>query len=195
MFSLGITGIICSGKTQFSRLLKTMTAAGYFNADDYIRECLENDPEVAQEIRNVFGDDVLTESGKPDRARLRDIIFQDEGKRKSLESILHPRVWKACQNRIEESSSLLVADIPLIYETQSQNRFQAVLVVASSSEVQTKRLIENRNISADMAQKMILSQLSQTQKMLLADYLVWNDGSPETLKIQAELFAENLPNG
>ncbi|MEO8206620.1 MAG: dephospho-CoA kinase [Chthoniobacterales bacterium] len=195
MFSLGITGVICSGKTQFSTLLKTITGAAYFNADDCVDELLR-DSNVLAEIIESFGKSILDNAGEFDRTLLRKLVFTDDSKRKLLESILHPKVWAAYgklhKSNSSSAASILLADIPLIYETQSQIRFDAVAVVASSAEVQIRRLVEKRDIPADLARKIILSQLPQTQKILLADYVVWNDGSLEALKMQTEIFAENL---
>jgi len=197
-FSLGITGGICSGKTLFSGFLKEFFDAEYFNADDCVKKHLETDAETAAEISRAFGPDILDASGRPRRDALRDIVFQDDSKRKLLESILHPKVWSACEeSRLcaeKNRRSFLLADIPLIYETRSQARFDAVALVACSRETQLRRLAEERGIRAEQASRILESQLPLERKIPLADHVFWNDGLPDALRDQARIFADNLQN-
>jgi len=67
-----------------------------------------------------------------------------------------------------------------------------VVVVACSAATQRRRLIENRRLTAGLADSMIASQLPLTVKIDRADYVVWNDGLPEALDLQAELLSVHL---
>lgn len=194
MFSIGLTGGICSGKTQFAALLEKISGAACFNADKSARKHLEEDPEIIAEIRKVFGDSIFRSDGKPDRESLRAIIFTNSDKRKVLEALIHPKVWADYEDfkQRESHKSFSFADIPLIYETNSQHRVDAVAVVATSPDTQIQRLIERRGIPRDEAQKIIASQLPQSHKLHFADYLIWNDGSLGALAAQAKILIKNI---
>lgn len=195
MYSIGITGGICCGKTEFSKVLRGLRDLSYFDADACVRHHLENNAEVAQKIRLKLGTDMLDPTGLPDRNKLRDAIYYDEVARKELESILHPYVWRDYEAMFHErsvTSKIIIADIPLIYETKSQGRFDMITVLACSPETQIRRLKEKRGISGDLANKMLSSQFPLREKMQSADCVIWNDGSLLALKNQSEIFARNL---
>jgi len=84
------------------------------------------------------------------------------------------------------------ADIPLLYETNAQSHFAAVIVVACSPVTQRARLRDQRQLPNDIAENIIASQLDLTTKVAQADYLIWNDSSESCLDRQSRLLAGTL---
>jgi len=193
MPSLAITGTLGSGKSllldQLSALLHSNGfAVESYSADEENRRLLAEDQEVRVEIASRLGAESLDETGKPDRVKLAALVSNDDSARKALEEILHPRLekqWKplALQHRGAEPS-FFVAEIPLLYEKGLEQFFDAVLVIGSSDSTRKSRLQINRFISPNQADQWLSIQQSQDQKISLADHLVWNDGSPDSLKRQ-----------
>ncbi|MBV9672154.1 MAG: dephospho-CoA kinase, partial [Verrucomicrobia bacterium] len=99
MASVGVTGGVATGKSTVSRLLitslDTKCAVEHFDADFEARRLTDQDSVVKEEIRSAFGNQVFGPDGNLSRERLRDLVFHDLAARKTLESILHPRIRAA----------------------------------------------------------------------------------------------------
>ena len=84
------------------------------------------------------------------------------------------------------------ADIPLLYETNAQSHFNAIVVVACSPATQRTRLLQLRHLPTETAEKIISSQFDLPTKIAQADYLIWNDSSLSSLDRQAQLLVGAL---
>jgi dephospho-CoA kinase len=143
-------------------------------------------------IRATFGDAVFAPDGRPDRARLREVVFSDELQRRKLEDILHPVIrarWAGLAEQTLRAGGWLCVDIPLLYETGAAESFDRTIVVACSPETQRRRLREIRQLDAATADRMIGAQLDPNLKMQKADHVVWNDSTDTCLDRQAALLA------
>lgn len=197
MVALGITGGVGTGKSFLTEKLASLLNAEVYDADRCAKELLAANREVQTAIRDVFGTEALSEDGTPDRAKLREMVFIDAEKRKTLEQILHPRIRKAWLERLEQSRAAnshgwWLAEIPLLYETEAESLFDGVIVVACDAQTQRKRLVENRGLTPEIAQRIIRSQLPLQAKIDRADWMIWNAGSVANLNAQAELCASHL---
>lgn len=184
---LGLTGGIATGKTTFRQLLTTLRPLEVFDADACVHALLDDDPEVATAIGAAFGRRAIPSPGPPDKAFLRDRIYADPDARRQLESILHPRVRARWQKQAESCRAAhrdFLADIPLLYETGAQDHFDAVILVASSPDIQRTRL-QRRGVDAGLAERMLASQWPIGEKVRLATHVVWNDGDLGALQRQA----------
>jgi dephospho-CoA kinase len=189
---LGVTGGIATGKSTFVRALIRQIPAEVFDADRAAHELLADDEPTHGAIREVFGAGVLDADGKPDRARLREIVFSDELQRKRLEDILHPAIrsrWVALAENTVRTGGWLCVDIPLLYETGVEANFDRTIVVACSPGTQRRRLQDLRGLDAGMADRMIAAQLDLNLKITKADHLIWNDSTDTCLEGQVSLLA------
>ena len=191
---IGVTGGVATGKSSFSRALAECVEAEVFDADFEVRALLEQDRRVRDEVKRHFGSGVFGSDGRPDRGRIREIVFADSEKRRILEEILHPAIRQAWASRAEEVAREIptlyyIVDIPLLYETKAEDVFDRVVVVACSAETQMKRLLEIRNLSRETAGGIIASQWDLSEKVKAADHVVWNDGGKQQLRAQAERLA------
>ncbi len=189
---LGITGGIATGKSTFVQALAPRLSAEIFDADRAAHELLAGDPAVHSAVRASFGDEVFDADGKPDRLRLREVVFSDELQRQRLEGILHPVIrarWAALAEQTLRTGGWLCVDIPLLYETGAEAKFDRTIVVACSPETQRRRLQEIRKLDAATADRMIAAQLDLNVKIQKADHVVWNDSTDTCLDGQAALLA------
>ncbi|MCE9609766.1 MAG: dephospho-CoA kinase [Chthoniobacter sp.] len=192
---LGVTGGIATGKSAFTRLLRQLLLAEVFDADLCAHELLSKNFAVGQAVLAAFGPNVCNDAGEPDRAKLRSLVFGDDVKRCQLEAILHPAIrnrWTARAAAVAREGGWLVVDIPLLFETQAQANFDCILVVACSPETQRRRLAEKRRLSAELAEKIIASQLDLLTKIKQAHHVIWNDSTESCLERQSRLFANWL---
>ena len=195
MPALGITGGVATGKSSFSVALRHHMPAEYFDADRCAHDLLAEDAGVQKAVAAAFGPDALDAEGRPDRVRLREIVFANPARRRHLEQILHPIIrdrWMEQAGHAALRDRWFCADIPLLYETNAQSRFAAVIVVACAPSTQWARLREQRQLPAEIAENIITSQLDLATKIAQADYLIWNDSTHSCLDRQARLLAGAL---
>ena len=180
---LGLTGGVGMGKSTAARLLKK-AGLPVVDSDDLAREAVQPGTEGLAEIADGFGEGFLKADGSLDRDKMASTVFQDEGARKRLETIIHPRVRAAWENRIEQwreqKRPVGVVVIPLLFEVGLQDSFDAVLCVASTASTQRSRL-RGRNWSDAQIAARIAAQMDIAQKMDLADHVLWNEGTPDQL--------------
>jgi dephospho-CoA kinase len=195
MPSIGITGGIASGKTTFRKLLLQRIDAEFLDTDQCAHALMASDPTIKNRIAAEVSDVVFDPTGAVDRTALRDIIFRDDSKRKTLEQILHPIIrdqWVAAAGRAKQMRRTLVIEIPLLFETQSETHLDRTVAVACPPSRQLHRLTENRKLAPETARKILASQLGLAVKMTRSDHVIWNDGPTQFLEAQADLLASFL---
>jgi dephospho-CoA kinase len=139
---------------------------------------LRSDAEVARELTARFGPEVLGDDGA-DRARIAEVVFNDPDQLEWLEALLHPRVvrenlaWRAEQEGREDPPPLTVTEVPLLYETGGERRFDAVVVITAP-----EALRRERRPAGDERERRLLPE---EEKVALADYTYVNDGTLEEL--------------
>ena len=189
--SVGVTGGMGSGKSTFAGMLADKLGGGFFCADRAVREMLEEDGEVVDEIRREIGNEFIS-GGRVDRRALRGKVFEDEGLRRKLEGILHPRVWMRYEHFLQECESLgqfVVAEVPLLFEAGWEHRFGVTICVSCSEQVVWERLKRREGFEEEVIKKMIASQLPLFRKEELSHHVVWNDGTLRALEAQAGILA------
>ncbi len=192
---IGLTGGIASGKSTVAAILRRLGAV-IINADELAREVVQPGTEAWQEIVKAFGSAVLQDDQTLDRRKLRDIIFKDPQARKTLESIIHPRVRALAEERIHAceaaGSALVVYEVPLLFETQIHHWIRPVILVACDVERQKWRLQDRDHLTAVEAQKHVDAQMSLEDKRKLADYTIENNGSFAELEAQVKAVVEKI---
>jgi dephospho-CoA kinase len=194
MPTLGITGGVATGKSTFRRLLLDLIDADFFDADACARELLDSNETIREQVLEKISREAYTSSGAANRPLLREIIYSDIAKKKTLEGILHPAIrerWSSLA-KSEPSERLFVVDIPLLFETRAESLFDQVVVVGASERTQIRRMVEQRSLSEDLARKILASQWSLHVKMRGATHVVWNDSGLPLLESQADLLAAYL---
>lgn len=195
MLVVGLTGGIASGKSTVSRLFQ-QAGIPVICADELAREAVKPGSAGLDEIRSVFGNSVIDRDGNLDRKAMGSVVFGDESKRRSLESIIHPRVSQEKDrilNALEgKGHSLAIVDVPLLYESEWQNAFDLVIVVYVPTKVQEERLMSRDRISFEAAKARIEAQLPIEKKKELADRIVDNTGDVAHTCFQVKRLLEEL---
>ncbi|MFL2905279.1 MAG: dephospho-CoA kinase [Limisphaerales bacterium] len=183
---LGLTGGVGMGKSTAARLLKK-AGLSVVDSDDLAREAVQPGTEGLAEIADEFGEGSLKPDGSLDRDKMASTVFQDQAARKRLEAIIHPRVRTVWEKQIdqwrEQKRPVGVVVIPLLFEVDLQDSFDAVLCVACTANTQRARLSERNWDDAQITAR-IAAQMDIAQKMDLADHVLWNEGAPELLMDQ-----------
>lgn len=161
------------------------------DADVLAREVVAPGTDGLAAVVEEFGPGVLTADGGLDRVAMGAIVFGDEGRRRALEAIIHPRV-RARSEALEASApegAVVVHDIPLLVETGQAGRFDAVVVVDAPAELQVERMLTQRGLSRAEAEARIAAQSSREDRLAVASYVIENAGTLEDLRDRvAEVF-------
>jgi dephospho-CoA kinase len=175
--AVAITGAIGAGKSAALEAFARHGAAT-ISSDQIVHRLLQRDPDVHRELVERFGPEVIGSDGA-DRARIAEIVFNDADQLEWLEQLLHPRVagenlaWRAEQEGRPDPPALTVTEIPLLYETGADRRFDAVVVITAPDTLRRER----RPRTDDREQRL----LPDEEKVALADYTYVNDGTLEEL--------------
>lgn len=181
MLSIALTGGIGSGKSLVGEFFQELGAV-VIDSDDLARQVVERGTPGFDEVVATFGDEILS-NGDIDRAKLAGIVFKDEVKRIQLEAIVHPKVRELAGALAAElpEKGVLITQIPLLFETKGQNRFDLVITINSDIETRKIRLRE-RGLKDYEIEKRIAAQASDEDRASISDYVILNNGSIEDLE-------------
>ena len=184
--AVAVTGGIAAGKSETLAAFARHGAA-VVSSDDVVHRLYRGDEELRAALRERWGGAVFAE-GEVDRAAVGRIVFADRSELAWLELELHPRVRQAVDGWIEELRAspdpppLAVVEIPLLYETGGESRFDRVVVVTAPPETRQER----RGPLADRESRLIPDE----EKLRRADYAYVNDGSLDEL----DAFVDRVVN-
>jgi dephospho-CoA kinase len=164
--AVAITGGIGAGKSEALAAFARHGAAT-LSADQVVHDLIARDPEVRSALQARFG--------STDRSAIGKVVFADRDALRWLEQLLHPRVEAIQRGWLETvDAPVAVVEIPLLYETGSERRFDRVVVVTAPEDVRTAR----RRPASDGRDARLLPD---EEKVARADYSYVNDGSLEQL--------------
>ena len=170
--AVALTGGIAAGKSEALRAFARHGAA-VISTDDVVHRIYREDEGLQAAIRERWGERVF-DDGEVDRAEIGRIVFADRTELGWLESELHPRVRAATDAWLaEQSADVAVAEIPLLFETGGERRFDRVIVVTAPAEVREAR----RDGVAEREGRLV----PENEKVRRADFSYVNDGSLEDL--------------
>ena len=180
---IGLAGGIGAGKSHVAGVLCELGCL-VFNADDAARAELD-DPAVRDELVTWWGDDLLDESGRVNRAAVAAIVFRDPEQRRRLEALIHPRVERRRVERFAAAppgTPALVIDAPLLYEAELEALCDVVFFVDASRAVRLARVSATRGWDDDELTRRERSQMPLDSKRSLADHVIRNEGDDRELR-------------
>ncbi len=194
MIKIGLTGNIAAGKSEIEKILKAENIP-VIDADAVCNELLTNDENVINQIKTTFLQyDILDVNNNIAKKKLADLIFSNEVAKRQLEGILHPLVKQIINRFFEEhkKSNMAVASVALIFEANMQNMFDKIIVVTADENTRLSRLMARNNLPLDKAQRMLKSQLPDSEKLRQADYVIHNNFDLDNLYTQSKSLLAGL---
>ena len=181
---VGLTGGIGSGKSVAGDFFIEL-GIDVIDADHVSKNILDDNESAKKLFLEHFGEKFIDKNNNVDRALLRDEIFKNEDKKEALESIIHPLVREEIFNFIENSNSVYkIIMVPLIYETNSQDFYDKIVVVDCEEENQIIRASKKDNKTKNDIINIMKNQASSDERMSIADEVIKNDSSLDDLKKQ-----------
>jgi len=182
---VGLTGGIGSGKSAAANFFQN-EGITVIDADGLSREVIEEGTPGFASIVEYFGSKIIDSDGSINRAHLRKEVFDDDKKKKLLESIIHPLVRELMKKKIAASKSpYSIVMVPLIFETNSMSNYNRILVIDCDPKIQLERAMLRDNNSKAQIEKIMDSQCSREERISIANDIIPNNDSLENLKIRS----------
>jgi dephospho-CoA kinase len=198
MLKVALTGGIATGKSYVLEQLRKREIP-CLDADALAHGVMAPGTEATQAIAARFGREMLAADGSVDRARLGPLVFADPAARRDLEAIVHPAVSRAITAglrgfELTGGAPLAVVDVPLLYETGADQKFDKVIVTSCPPAMQIARLVA-RGLTEEEARRRLAAQWPTDEKAARADFVVRTDGAYEETDRQIDRVLQSLSDG
>ena len=179
---IGLTGGIGSGKSIVGKYFNEL-GIDTIDADDVAKNILDDNTKAKQLFLECFGNEFLDQDNKINRDLLRTKIFIDIEKKNKLESIIHPIVLEEITKFISKSDSIYtIIIVPLIFETNSQEFYEKIIVIDCDEDLQIERASQRDDKSKQDILNIMKNQASREERNSIADNIILNDSTLESLK-------------
>lgn len=202
MLKVGITGGIGSGKSIVCDLF-TLMGIPVFNSDLVARKLLTTDPRILGGIVSLFGTDVLQADGSPDRKKIGALVFADKAALDALNGLVHPAVFLAFYDWADGLGAGIpycIKEAAIMFESGSAKQNDVNVLVFSDLETRIGRVTRRDGFSREQVLSRISQQMSETEKLKLADEVIYNDREHSLIEQVMELdkifrnFKRNILN-
>lgn len=177
MLKVGITGGIGSGKTTVCRKFEALGVPVYY-ADDRAKMLMREDKKLVAALKAAFGSQVYLENGQINRAYLSQLVFNDKTKLETLNSLVHPAVFRDAQNWQEEQAAqgqaYSLKEAALLFESGSYQQLDKIIVVTAPEALRVQRVMQRDNLEKEQVLARMRNQMPQEEKEAKADFLIHN---------------------
>ena len=173
-----LTGGIGSGKSTVAEFLYKKGFPVY-NSDTRAKELMNSSEILKAKIIDLLG----VESYQDNQLNKRFVgekIFKNHTLLKQLNAVVHPEVKKDFTNWIEQQKKnrfkYCIKESALLFESNTFNVCDSIILITASEEIRIQRIIKRDKISREQVMERIKSQLPESQKSGLSDYVIYNEG-------------------
>lgn len=194
MHIVGLTGGIGSGKSMAALFFKELNVP-VIDLDDIAKEITTKNNEGYNEIVKKFGVRYLNDKKEINRYLIKAEIFNDPKLKKEFEQLIHPLIYTACLNQIDNfhTQTYLILIVPLLFETKTYlGLIQESLLIDCKISTQKERVCSRDKLDSNLIDKIIASQLERSERQEKADTIITNDGSVDELKQKIKIFHDNI---
>ena len=193
---IALTGGIASGKSTIAARLAEHGAV-VVDADRIVRDVQGVGSPVLGRIAEAFGASVIADDGELDRAALGARVIGDPEALARLNAIVHPAVRTESQRLFDaafaaDPSAVVVYDVPLLVEARVDDPWDLIVVAHAPAGVRLRRLVELRGLTTDAAQARIDAQVSDEQRLAIADVVIDTAGTRRQTDQQVDALWERL---
>ena len=192
MIVVGLTGNYGMGKSSVAALFRQLGAHA-LDSDKIVAGLLKQES-VRGQILGLLGVSVLKADGTLNKQLIAEIIFKHTVVRKRLEALLHPLVLEQVDKavkRIRDANSIVVVEVPLLFEGKFQNRFDRTLTVYTSQMTALARL-KKTGIARKDALSRLKAQMDIRLKKKLSDFCINNNGTKRQTEMQVMRIFQSL---
>lgn len=172
---VGLTGGIGSGKTTVAKLFQKHGVPIYI-ADERARLLMER-PDVVEAVQQIFTTSVINENGLLDRAKIKQLVFDNKTLLEQLNQVVHPRVKKDFEDWLDEhkDSPFVIKESAILFESGLETSCDLVILVVAPEEVRIERVMARDGVSKDQVLKIIDNQMKDEEKVGRSQYIIENN--------------------
>ena len=192
---IGLTGQTGAGKSTVSEIFGHSGFA-LIDADRIARKVVEPGMPCLAELFDYFGDAVRNPDDTLNRKALAKIVFTDEKKLESLNSITHPFITEEIFRQINEyhqqGRKLILLDAPTLFESKASDFCDMIISVLAPPEVRCERIMKRDSITEEAAHERMNAQLPEEFFIKHSDYVIRNRSDLASLTAHVEEVAEKI---
>ncbi len=194
MIKVGLTGGIGSGKSTVSKILISKGFSVY-NSDNRAKWLMNNSDNLKSNIISIFGNKAYIK-GSLNRKYLSAKVFNDSLKLKALNNLVHPLVAIDFKNWLlhQKSKDFVFKEAAILIESGAYKEMDKIIVVSCPENIRLERVLKRDGNSPELVKKRIQNQISETEKINHADFVVKNNGSKSDLVLEVEFVISELKN-
>jgi len=194
MIKVGLTGGIGSGKSTVSKILISKGFSVY-NSDNRAKWLMNNDDNLKSNIISIFGDKAYLK-GSLNRKYLSAKVFNDSLKLKALNNLVHPLVAIDFKNWLihQKSKDFVFKEAAILIESGAYKEMDKIIVVSCPENIRLERVLKRDGNSPELVKKRMQNQISETEKINHADFVIKNNGSESDLVLEVEFVISELKN-
>lgn len=170
---VGLTGGIGTGKTTVAKVFEMLGAKLFYSDDNAKQQYFV--PEIKKQIIDLLGAGSYLSENTIDRKYISQQIFSDTRLLQKLNSIIHPAVVNDFNVFVSKHPNcIIIKESALLFETGLWKGLDKIILVVSPLELRIERVMKRDGISKEEVQSKIKSQLSDTEKLNRADFIIQN---------------------
>lgn len=191
---IGLTGSIGMGKSTVAAMF-AKAGVPVFDADHEVRAMQGPDGELVDQIEQAFPGS--TNACGVDRDALGRTVFSDKEKLAALEAIVHPAVAMKRAKFLSDNAqaSIVLFDIPLLFERGGSDQVDAIVVVSAPPSVQRKRVLARPGMTEEKFDHILGLQMPDATKRERADHIIDTGTTLAETENQVAALIENLRSG
>ncbi len=195
MIIVGLTGSIAMGKSETAKMFR-MLKVPVFDADQAVHLLYAKGGRAVERVGALFPSAII--DGAVDRTRLAEIVLDNKQALMDLEQVVHPLVQQERQDFIDTSrrqnQPLVVLDIPLLFETNSQDDVDKIVVVSAPANIQRDRALQRPGMTEEKFEAILRKQVPDEDKRAAADFVVDSSKGLAAAQAQVEDIVQTLLN-
>lgn len=191
MLKVGLTGGIGAGKSTVAKIFEKLGAPVYY-ADDNAKKLMVTDPALIEAIKTEFGADIYKEE-ELDRAKLAQIVFNDQAKLEKLNKMVHPAVRKDFTTWCMRYKTLpyVVDEAAILFESGAYKLMDKVVMVTAPRDIRIERVMQRDGVTKEAVLARMANQWQEEEKISLSDFVIMNDNQqlviPQVMNIHKVL--------
>ncbi len=173
MIIIGLTGSIAMGKSETARMFRSL-GVPVFDADEVVHNLYARNGAAVESVGSLFPSAI--EDGAVNRTKLGQLVLNDAKALKALENLVHPLVQSERQRFIHQAQdggeTVVVLDIPLLFETKAEDQVDKIVVVSAPKEIQRERALQRPGMTEEKFEAILQKQVPDHEKRAKADFIV-----------------------
>ena len=193
MIKVGLTGGMGSGKTTVAKIFENLGIPVYY-ADLEAKRLMVEDASLVEAIKELFGEEAYDANGLLNRTFIAQRAFPEPELLKKLEALVHPAVLRDGERWHEAQLGVpyTIKEAALLFESGSYRQLDKVITVFAPLELRIARVMARDKSAREDVEARIARQMPEEEKLKLADFVVYNDGSRSLIAQVWEIHKELL---